>query len=76
MSRSIIARGKISDPRHIELAEPVRDIHGEVEVLIRPLPIGDTEDVFDIIAVFAPGSRSKADIDQQVHEERSSWGDR
>ena len=76
MSRSIIARGKISDPRHIELAEPVRDIHGEVEVLIRPLPNGDTEDVFDIIAVFAPGSRSKADIDQQVHEERSSWGDR
>ena len=76
MSRSIIARGKISDPRHIELAEPVRDIHGEVEVLIRPLPNGDAEDVFDIIAVFAPGSRSKADIDQQVHEERSSWGDR
>ena len=76
MSRSIIARGTISDPRHIELAEPVREIHGEVEVLIRPLPIADTQDVFEIIAAFTPGSRSKADIDQQIHEERGSWGDR
>ena len=76
MSRSIIARGKISDPRHIELAEPVREIHGDVEVLIRALPKAEGEDVFDIIAAFAPGSRSKADIDRQVHEERGSWGDR
>ena len=68
MSRSIIARGKVSDPRHIELAEPVREIHGEVEVLIRALPIADAEDVFDIIAASVPGSRSKADIDQQIHD--------
>jgi len=68
MSRGIIARGKISDPRHIELAEPVREIHGEVEVLIRPLPKANTQDVFDIIAAFAPGSSSKADIDQQIRD--------
>jgi hypothetical protein len=76
MSRSIKTRGKISDPRHIELAEPVREIQGEVEVLIRPLPVAGSQDIFDLIAKFGPGSRSKADIDQQIHEERESWSDR
>jgi len=76
MSRSIIARGKFSDPRHIELAEPVREIRGEVEVSIRQLPKTGAQDVFDVIAEFAPGSRSKADIDRQIHEERGSWDNR
>lgn len=78
MSRSIaiIARRKLSDPKHIELAEPVNQIRGEVEVLIRQLPSTPTEDVFDVIASLAPGSRSKADIDEQIQEERASWGDR
>jgi hypothetical protein len=76
MSRSIIARGKLSDPQHIELSEPVSDIRGDVEVLIRQLPRAGAEDVFDLLASLAPGSRSKADIDQQIHEERASWGDR
>ena len=37
---------------------------------------GRREDVFEMIASLAPGSRSKADIDRQIKEERSSWGDR
>jgi hypothetical protein len=76
MNRSILARGRLSDPQHIELTEPVSEISGEVEVLIRPLPKGRREDVFEMIASLAPGSRSKADIDRQIKEERSSWGDR
>jgi sirohydrochlorin ferrochelatase len=76
MKRSIVARGRLSDPRHIELAEPVGEIRGDVEVLIRELPKAGAEDVFDVIASLAPGSRTKADIDQQIHEERASWGDR
>lgn len=76
MGRSIVTRGRVSDPRHIELAEPVEEIRGEVEALIRELPKAGPEDVFDVIASLAPGSRSKADIDQQIHEERASWGDR
>ena len=76
MGRSIIARGKFSDPRHIELAEPVREIGGEVEVSIRQLSGTGTRDAFDIIAAFASGSRSKADIDQQIHEERDAWDKR
>ncbi len=76
MSRSIVARGRLSDPRHIELAEPIREISGEVEVLIRQSPKARTEDVFDVIAGLAPGSRSRADIDRQIHDERASWGER
>ena len=76
MSRNIVARGKFSDPRHIELTEAVREIQGEIEVSIRQLPKVQTWDVFDVIAAFAPGSRSKAEIDQQIHEERNSWDDR
>ncbi|MGB0058677.1 hypothetical protein [Candidatus Binatus sp.] len=76
MSRNIVARGKFSDPRHIELAEPVPQMSGEVEVSIRQLPKAKTSDAFDVIAKFAPGSRSKADIDQQIHEERGSWDNR
>ena len=76
MNRTIVARGRFSDPQHIELAEPVSEIRGDVEVLIRPLPKTETEDVFDVIAGLAPGSRSKDDIDQQIKAERASWGDR
>jgi hypothetical protein len=70
MSRSIIARGRFSDPQHIELTEPVSEIRGDVEVLIRQLPKAGAQDVFDLIAGLPPGSRSKADIDQQIREER------
>ena len=76
MNRSIIVRGRLSDPQHIELTEPVSEISGEVEVLIRALPKGRREDVFDLIANLTPGTRSKADIDRQIKEERDSWGDR
>lgn len=78
MSRSIaiVTRGRLSDPRHIELAEPVREIRGEVEVSIRQLPAGPREDIFDVIASLTSGTRSKAEIDDQIQEERGSWGDR
>jgi hypothetical protein len=72
----VVARGKFSDPRHIELTKPVPEIRGEVEVTIRQLPKTRAPDVFEVIAGFVPGSRSKDDIDQQIHEERDSWDDR
>jgi predicted metal-dependent phosphoesterase TrpH len=73
----VVARGKFSDPRHIELTKPVPEIRGgEVEVTIRQLPKARTPGVFELIAAFVPGSRSKAEIDQQIHEERDSWDDR
>jgi hypothetical protein len=76
MSRSVIAHGKLSDPRHIELVKPVRGIRGEVEVVIRQVRKAAMEDVFELIARLRASSRSKADIDRQLREERASWDER
>jgi hypothetical protein len=74
--QSVTIRGGLSDRRHIELAEPIEAVGEEVEVIIRPLPAHPAKDVFGFIASLPPASRSKADIDRQIHEERDSWGDR
>lgn len=37
MDRTIVVRGNLSDPSHIELDEPVSDIRGPVEVTVRPI---------------------------------------
>jgi hypothetical protein len=79
MENAVIVRGKMGDSRHIELDEPVPGLLGDVEVVLRPLanaPDATAPDVFDVIASLSPGTRSKEDIDQQLAEERASWGER
>jgi hypothetical protein len=79
METAVIVRGRISNSRHIELDEPVADIDGEVEIVLRRIkPPAETTivDVFDLIATSAPGMRTKEDIDRQLADERSSWGER
>ncbi len=53
MERVIIVRGNMSDPQHIELDEPVTEIQGAVEVVVRPAPSPGPQprqDVFDLIS--------------------------
>jgi hypothetical protein len=38
MDRAIIVRGNLSDPKHIELDEPVTEVQGPVEVVLRTVP--------------------------------------
>lgn len=78
METALILRGRLSDSTHIELDEPITGIAGEVEVVVRGVtaPQVDTVDVFELIAACSPGARSREDIDQQIAEERGSWGDR
>ena len=79
MERIITVRGKILDPRRIELDEPLADMHGDVEVVVKPAEApSDTSsiDVFDFISGLPPGKRSKSDIDGQMEEEREAWGER
>ena len=79
MERAIVVRGTLSDPLHIELAEPVTELQGEVEVVVRSLSASQPQprqDIFDFIASLPPGTRSKEEIDRQVQEERDAWGDR
>jgi len=79
MERVIVVRGTLSDPLHIELAEPVTELRGEVEVVVRSAPASQPQprqDIFDFIASLPPGTRSKEDIDRQTREERDAWGTR
>lgn len=79
MENAVIVRGRMADSRHIELAEPVPGMEGEVEIVLRSVPSArepNAPDVFDVIASLSPGARSKAEIDQQIADERDAWGDR
>ena len=79
MKCAIVVRGVLSDPLHIELTEPVTELCGEVEVVVRSvsaLQSQPRQDIFDFIATLPPGSRSKEDIDRQIREERDAWDDR
>ena len=37
MEQAVVVRGKLNDPRHIELDEPLSEIRGAVEVTVRPV---------------------------------------
>lgn len=79
METAVIVRGRLSNSRHIELDEPVSDIDGEVEIVLRRITApmeAKVIDIFDFIAAASPGVRSKEEIDQQLADERRSWGDR
>ncbi|MCL2723292.1 MAG: hypothetical protein FWD69_02550 [Polyangiaceae bacterium] len=76
MDRAIIVRGRLNGPQRIDLEEPVKEITGEVEVVIHPIERAGTksrEDIFEFLRSLPTGTRSKEDIDQQIAEERSSW---
>jgi len=79
MQRAFVIRGVLTDPRRIDLEEPVHDLQGKVEVTLREVSAEDSESdesIFDFVASLSPGTRSKEDIDVQIAEERGSWGDR
>jgi hypothetical protein len=79
MERIVTVRGKILDPRRIELDEPLAGLRGDVEVVVRPAEASSdecSEYIFDLISRLSPGRRSKSDIDRQIGEEREAWGER
>lgn len=78
MQRAIIVRGRLNGARRIDLDEPVEDVTGEVEVVVRMVEAeaAPRRHLADVLRSLPPGTRSKDDIDRQVAEERDSWGDR
>jgi hypothetical protein len=76
-AKELVIRGRLEDSRHIELAEPVVELHGDVVVKLSPAEKQDAqqENIFDLIASLPPGTRTKEDIDAQIAEERASWGE-
>ena len=77
MERAIIVRGRLAGPRRIELDEPISEVEGAVEVVVRAVPAAPGpeagRDVFELIASLPGGTRSKEDIDRQIAEERAGW---
>ncbi len=73
MQRAIVIRGRLADSRHIELDEPVEEMHGEVEITLRPVIAAarPRRDIAEIIASMRGGRRTKEDIDAQLIEERA-----
>lgn len=78
MERPIVVHGRISAPRRIELDEPVTELQGEVEVMLRPSTRCNAasenagESLLDFIARLPAGIRTKEDIDRQVSAEHRS----
>lgn len=78
MQRAFVVRGRLRG-RHIDLDEPVDQLDGEVEVVVRSVEQTESvpaDDVFAFIRSLPIGHRTKEDIDRQLAEERDSWGDR
>jgi hypothetical protein len=75
MVRAVVIKGHLVGPSSVELEEPVDAEAREVEVIVR-VPEG-APPARDSLAAFLrglpPGTRSKADIDQQLRDERDSW---
>jgi len=78
MGEERIIKGHLKGPTSVELERAVSDVEEEVEVVVRSLPDPKTLPkmrVGDFLRSLPPGTRSKADIDKQINEERNSWGD-
>jgi hypothetical protein len=79
MQRSLIVKGRLVGPKSVELDEPVAGMTSEVEVLMRlatdgPEAAGETLSQF--LSGLPAGTRSKEEIDKQIHDERDAWGTR
>jgi len=71
MSRTVVIKGRVVGPSTMELEQPLPERTQEVEVVIRVAdrPGGKLS---DYLCSLPPGTRSKEDIDRQIHEERES----
>lgn len=64
----------------IVLNQPVALPEGatvEVEVAVKAADseAGDSSGILDLVSALPGGSRTKEDIDRQMHDERTSWGE-
>lgn len=76
MTQPVRVRGRLKG-RHIELESTIERLEGDVEVLVQAAPARrSTPDVLEVIAGLSQGSRSKANIDQQLADEREGWQSR
>lgn len=76
MQRAIAVKGRLINPITIELDEPVSELTGDVEVVLRAAAeehTSQSETIFEFLRRLPFGTRTKEDIDRQMGEERDSW---
>lgn len=78
MQSAVIIRGRQVSPTQIELAEPLPDGVTSIDVIAHraaALTVDESiskDPLMDFIRSLPPGSRTKADIDARVREERQT----
>ena len=76
MGLRIEDEGSHADTQRTDLAEDIDAGENAVEVDVRPgRERSPRRDIRDVLRSLPPGTRSKEDIDQQIREERASWGE-
>jgi hypothetical protein len=71
-----VVKGHLVGPSTVELEEPAPENAREVEVILRvgeARPESGGANLAAFLRSLPPGTRSKADIDQQIRDERDSW---
>jgi len=53
MASAVTVMGRLSDPRHIELDQPLDTPRGRVEVVVRSVAEGEKDDGASIVGLFA-----------------------
>ncbi len=65
MDRTHVVEGRLSDPKHIELDEPLSDVQGRVQVTVRPIdqpPLGSPQRLLE--AMRSLPKLDPADVDE------------
>ena len=72
MKNTLLIHGRLTGPTTIELDQPISDVEGEVDVIVRRKveTAEESETVFEFLSKLPPGTRSREDIDQEIREER------
>ncbi len=75
---SIIRKGTLVSPQIVKLDEPAQGVAADVEIILHVVSesVRDEETIFDYVARITPGTKSRAELDAQLAEERAAWGDR
>jgi hypothetical protein len=77
MAYAVRVRGRLSDPRHIELDQPVNDMAGVVDVVLQeaigPEPSGASRTVVGLCADLGPAPPAH-EIDEARREVWASFG--
>ena len=70
MAKAVTVTGHLADPRHVELDEPVVDLVGPLEIVLRPAPSSKASATRSILGLGAPLGRapSAEEIDEARRE--------